>query len=92
MASSILNKVYVDVDWVANEYLRRCKTGAWKPENTRDAVKCWNLERALEAELDGLPAPAPVTEAELLLEEDEEGNEVAASGQVVLLEVDGPSV
>ena len=35
-----------------------------------------------------LPAPAPVTKAELLLEEDEEGNEEAASGQFVLLEVD----
>ena len=30
MLSSILRLVYVDPEWIAQEYLRRCKTGVWK--------------------------------------------------------------
>ena len=44
MLAQIMPKVYIDKEWVAKEYLRCCKEGAWKKENTVDAVKCWNLE------------------------------------------------
>ena len=46
---------------MSNEYtyLKRCKEGAWKKENTKAALKCWNLERVIEAELLGKQAPEP---------------------------------
>ena len=43
MLASIVHTVYIDATWVAAEYLRRCKVGTWKEENTFEAVKCWNL-------------------------------------------------
>ena len=53
----ILNNIFIDDEWVAREYLKRCKNGAWKKENTRDAHKCWNLEHVIQAELRGQEAP-----------------------------------
>ena len=44
---------------MAKEYLKRCKEGAWKQENTKDASKCWNLKRVIEVELLGKKAPKP---------------------------------
>ena len=41
--ASLVHKVYVSEEWVLQEYLCRCETGAWK-EGTEDAPKCWNLE------------------------------------------------
>ena len=68
LLSSILQKVYIDVDWVAKEYLRRCKKGAWKKGLTDDAVKCWNLERILDAELQGVSKPEELTADDLIAE------------------------
>ena len=51
----------VDDKLVAEEYLRRAKSGAWKKENTEEALKCWNLERILEAETFGQHVPADLT-------------------------------
>ena len=42
---------------MAKEYLKRCKKGAWKEKNTKDAAKYWNLERVIQAELLGEKAP-----------------------------------
>ena len=61
MLANILRNVYVDPKWVAAEYLRRSKNGAWKPENVQEAIKCYNLERILEAEVFGQEAPDNVT-------------------------------
>ena len=55
----ILNTVYIDDEWVVKEYLRRCKEGAWKKENTKEAHMCWNLERVIQVELMGQEAPEP---------------------------------
>ena len=66
MMASILNKVYISKEWVAKEYLRRCRKGAWKKENTEEALKCWNLERILDADLMGEPAPTQLTMNDLL--------------------------
>ena len=66
MLGTILNSVYIDMDWVAQEYLRRCKAGAWKPENTAEALKCWNLERVLSAEVRGEAVPADLSMSDLL--------------------------
>ncbi len=70
MLASILPHIYVDKEWVANEYLRRCKCGAWKEENTLEALKCWNLERIIDAEMFGKPPPTEMTLEQLVQEED----------------------
>ena len=61
MLSSLIRKVYVDEEWVAQEYLSRCKSGNWKESEDEDALKCWNLERIIQAELMGAPAPIDLT-------------------------------
>ena len=61
LLASILQNVYIDEEWVAREYLKRCKEGASKKENTREALKCWNLERVIDAELLGKRIPEPLS-------------------------------
>ena len=34
LLSNIVQHMYIDPEWVASEYLKRCKKGAWKKENT----------------------------------------------------------
>ena len=68
MLAAILLKVYVDVDWVSAEYLKRCKNGTWKKESDEEALKCWNLERIIIAELEGKPHPEELTMDDLLNE------------------------
>ena len=48
---ALIRKIYVDKEWVAQEYLRQCKVGAWKAHNTTDVLKCWNLERIIDAQI-----------------------------------------
>ena len=47
MLSCLLRKVYIiDEEWIAQEYLRRCKAGisGKGKENDEDSLnKCWNL-------------------------------------------------
>lgn len=71
MLGFMVHRVYIDIEWVAREYLWRCKAGAWKKENTEEALKCWNLERIIDAESMGLGAPAELTLNEYLLNEEE---------------------
>ena len=66
MLGSIAHHVYIDPEWVAREYLARSKRGAWKEINTADSLKCWNLERVLEAEMFGRNVPKEKTLAQLL--------------------------
>jgi hypothetical protein len=56
----ILQHVYVDPKFVAEEYLARCKRGAWKKENTLESLKCYNSERILEAKEMGKEEPSKV--------------------------------
>eukprot|EP00956_Cyclotella_meneghiniana_P036360 scaffold124580_cov36-Cyclotella_meneghiniana.AAC.1 len=46
---NIVQNMYIDPEWVASEYLKRCKKGAWKKENT--------LERILTASQFNLETP-----------------------------------
>mmetsp|Transcript_16499 Transcript_16499/g.26943 ORF Transcript_16499/g.26943 Transcript_16499/m.26943 type:complete len:137 (+) Transcript_16499:151-561(+) len=68
MMASILQKVYISKEWVAKEYTRRCKKGAWKKENTEEALKCWNLERIIDADLMGEDKPSQLTMNDLVSE------------------------
>ena len=43
LLTSILRNIYIDDEWVAKEYLKWCKKGAWKEENTQD-MHCQVLE------------------------------------------------
>ncbi len=69
MLASIVNTVYIDDTWVAAEYLRRCKAGTWKKEDTVEAVNCWNLEHILDAEQRGQPMPKELTMDDLVNED-----------------------
>ena len=66
MLASTVQNVYVDVEWVAKEYLARTKKGAWKKENTVESLMCWNLERVIEAEMFGKAAPDDITMVEFV--------------------------
>ena len=68
MLANILQKVYIDKQWVADEYLRRCKAGAWKEDNAEEALKCWNLERIIDAEMLGKSKPKALTMDDLLVD------------------------
>jgi hypothetical protein len=46
--------------------LRRCKNGSRKKDNDVDALKCWNLERILDAELLNEPVPSDLNMEELI--------------------------
>ena len=61
MLSMIVNSLYIDPDFIAAEYLRRCRQKKWKKSNDEEALKCWNLELALEAELENKPVPKKLT-------------------------------
>ena len=50
LLASVLQKVYIDKEWVTKEYPRRYKVGVWKNQCIIDALECWNLERSLDAE------------------------------------------
>ena len=46
----------------------RCKAGAWKKESSMDALKCWNFEHMLDADLHRQPTPCALTLEQLLKE------------------------
>jgi hypothetical protein len=68
MLASNMRVVYIDPEWVATEYLRGCKSGAWKEECNDEALKCWNLRQILGAERFGEPKPPQLTMNDLLSE------------------------
>ena len=70
MLTSIVQNVFIGDKWVANEYLERCKKGKWTKMNDDEALKCWNLERIIDAEEGGVEMPQPLTFDDLLQEED----------------------
>ncbi len=74
MLASIVHTVYIYDAWVAASYLRRCKAGAWKKENTVEAVECWNLDHNLDAEQRGQPMPKELTMNDLVNEENMHSN------------------
>ncbi len=81
MLASIMRVVYIDPEWVATEYLRQCKSGAWKKESNDEALKCWNLEQILDAERFGEPKPPQLTMNDLL--SDLEGDKGSVEDGVV---------
>jgi hypothetical protein len=58
---------------VTKEYLCQCKSGAWKQASDDESLKCWNLERILEAEQFGDLKPEDLTINDLLGDLQEEG-------------------
>ena len=55
--------------------LRRCKEGAWKKASDDEALKCWNLECMIDAELLGLMEPNEMKMAQLFGEKSGDNNE-----------------
>jgi hypothetical protein len=69
MLVSIIQSVYIDNHWVAQQYIEQCKKGSWKKENTEEALKCWSLERIIDAEQQEKDAPSELKLEDLLNEE-----------------------
>jgi hypothetical protein len=74
MLASIMQVVYIDPEWVAREYMRRTRAGVWKAADN-EALKCFNLERILDAETQGHLKPPELTMEDLLRELDGESDE-----------------
>jgi hypothetical protein len=74
MLASIMQVVYIDPEWVACEYMRRTRAGVWKAADN-EALKCFNLERILDAETQGHLEPPELTMEDLLRELDGESDE-----------------
>ena len=68
MLASIIQNVYINNDWVAQQYIEQGKKG-WKKESTEEELKCWNLERIIDAEKQGKDAPSELKMEDLLNEE-----------------------
>ena len=85
MLASIIQSVYIDPEWVANEYLKRCKAGSWKKENTVEALKCWNLERILEAESFGHAKPNALTMDQLISETEDALASISIGQKVITI-------
>ena len=80
---------YIDNDWVAPQYIEQGKRGSWKKENTEEALKCWNLERIIDAEQQGKDAPSELNMEDLLNEEtgrDREDENKKAAGGVTFID------
>ena len=58
------------------------KTGVWKKENTKEALKCWNLEHILDAELSGKKKPEEWT-LEYMINE-EHGSPLSSDNVVIV--------
>ncbi|KAL7526110.1 hypothetical protein ACHAWF_001632, partial [Thalassiosira exigua] len=82
LLAAIVNKVYINKEWVAQDYLRRCNAGAWKRELDEDATKCWNMEPILHAVLVDVPAPAVMMVKDLLHEDSSSDRGASAGGEV----------
>ncbi len=88
MLASIIQNVYIDNDWVAQQYIEQGKRG-WKKESTEKVLKCWNLERIIDAEQQGKYAPSELKMEDLLNEEagrDREDDNKKAAGRVTFIE------
>jgi hypothetical protein len=73
MLASIMQVVYIDPEWIAREYMRRTRAGVWKAADN-EALKCFNLERILDAETQGYLKPPELTTENLLRELDGESD------------------
>jgi len=89
MLASIIENVYIDNDWVTQQYIERGKRGSWKKESIEAALKCWNLEHIIHAEQQGKDAPSELKMEDLLNEEagkDREGDNKKAAGEVTFID------
>jgi len=89
MLASIIQNVYIDNDWVAQQYIEQGKRESWKKESTEAALKCWNLERIIDAEQQRKDAPSELKMEDLLNEEagrDREGDNKKAAGEVTFID------
>jgi len=89
MLAPIIQNVYIDNDWVAQQYIEQGKRESWKKEITEEALKCWNLERIIDVEQQGKDAPSELKMQDLLNEEagrDREGDNKKAAGEVTFID------
>ena len=66
MLAAMIKKVYIDHEWAAKEYLRRSRERLWDSETSKESLKCFNLERNIEADLHGIARSPELTIEDLL--------------------------
>jgi hypothetical protein len=59
--------LHIDPEWVANQYLKRCHTGAWKKGNNAKALKSWNVNSIIDADVFVNSTPSTLAMDELFL-------------------------
>ena len=60
LLSFILFHVFIDENLVAEDYLKSCKADACKKENTVESLKCFNLQRIINAVDGGAELPQDI--------------------------------
>ena len=71
MPAAMIQKMYIDYEWEAKKYLCHSREKLLDIETTKDTLKCFNLERIIEADFHGMVKPAELTMADLLGESSE---------------------
>ncbi|KAL7518202.1 hypothetical protein ACHAWX_003052 [Stephanocyclus meneghinianus] len=61
MLTYLMQHVFIDQKWVADENLRHCKAAKWKKTQTEDALKCFNYKHIIDAIVLGLEVPEEIT-------------------------------
>ena len=82
MLASLMQYMYLDKEWIVP--LMRGKAGAWEKKNAEKALKCWNLERVIEADLFGKSAPKELTSEKFM--DDEAQKQSSGSKEVVVVD------
>ncbi len=90
MLASIIQNVYIDSKWVVQQYIEWCKKGSWKKKNTEEALKCWNLERIIDAEQQGKDAPSELTLEDILDEEGGRASDNSKDGEGITVNLEEP--
>lgn len=83
MLASIVHEVYIDPEWVAAEYLRRCEGCVWDNKSTTEALKSWNLKRVIHADLRQIDSPEKITMDEFVAETERPKDNTDGKVQVV---------
>ncbi len=70
---------------MAQQYTGQCKKRSWKKENTEEALKCWNLERIIDAEQQGKDTPSELMLEDILNEEGGRASDNAKDGEGIMV-------
>lgn len=74
--AATIRKVYIEYKWVAKEYLHHSREKLWDAKTTKYTLKCFNIERIIEAALNGTVKPEELTMHDLIIDSEKNGREI----------------